>query len=461
MSVYFAAIKLVPITTGDNSSGQIYMSKRLLQRLGLEQKQSIHICLGKKMKEVHVGILKVPSNEIHLPQSFLNEFSIGLTHQKFLAKHIQTKRILYLGPVIALVTEIQSPGKDQEPDFGSIHTFCRELQQITEKQGGLFYVFHYQDISDECITGYYFDQNKWVCAKLPMPDVVYNRVHSRKTEQTSLFKTFRKKLEQFSIPMFNDRFLSKWEVYQHLMQESTIQPFMPETRLLSEENLSHFLDQYESVFIKPVHGSQGRNISKLMKDGESVSLQTSRTPLADRSLKKYLRKDIFYRLKPFLTNRIYIIQQGISLINFEEKTIDFRVLVHKNREDLWEVTSLVARISAEQQFVSNLAKGGTIMKPLKALTACFNTETSLQIIALMKEISINAAEIISRNTSGLTGELGIDIGIDTSGNPWIIEINSKPSKNFEDHSTKIRPSAKAIFHFCTKLALDGVLEMED
>ena len=101
------------------------------------------------------------------------------------------------------------------------------------------------------------------------------------------------------------------------------------------------------------------------------------------------------------------------------------------------------------------------MKPLLALTTCFNQETSLQLLSVMRDLSIEAADIVSRNTNGVTGELGIDIGVDDTGRPWIIEVNSKPSKNFEDTLTKIRPSAKAIIQFCTKLALDGVLEMEE
>jgi glutathione synthase/RimK-type ligase-like ATP-grasp enzyme len=428
----------------------------------MNQNRTIRICLGKRITKVKVTEnANVPYDEIQLNDRFLNKFLICFYKQKFIAKYMQANEMLYIGPIIALVTEIPSIQENQEPNFGSIHTFCKELNQFVTKTGGFFYVFHYQDFSGESVDGYYFDQNKWVFAKLPPPDVVYNRIHSRQKEQTRLFKTFRNVLEQFSIPMFNDRFLSKWEVYQHLTQEKNIHPFMPVTRLLSQESFFEFIDQFESVFIKPVHGSQGRNIIKLVKEDEQVLVQTSKTPLPNNSIKKYLKNNVFYQLKPNLHNRIYIIQQGIPLIHFEDKTIDFRVLVHKNQRSFWEVTSLVARISAEQQFVSNLAKGGKVMKPLPVLTSFFNKETAVQLISLMKELSIHAAEIIGANTNGITGELGIDIGVDVSGMPWIIEVNSKPSKNFEDSLTKIRPSAKAIIQFCTKLALDGVLEMEE
>jgi glutathione synthase/RimK-type ligase-like ATP-grasp enzyme len=463
MSVNLASIKLVPFETEDKFAGQIRMSSYLIQRLGIVPNQNVRICLGKKITSVKVfEVAKLPRDEVQYnDEKFLNKFSIVFHHYRFLAKYLKDKEMLYIGPIIALLTEIPSFQDDQEPNFGSIHTFCKELNQLVMKTGGFFYIFDYRDFSGESVNGYYFDDDQWVYSKLPLPDAIYNRIHSRKSEQTRSFKNFRMVLEQFSIPMFNDRFLSKWEVYQHLMQESRIHPFMPETSLLAQENLYAFMEQYETVFIKPVHGSQGRNIIKLVNEDESVQIQTSRTPLPNHPSKKYLKNLVFYQLKPYLHNRIYIIQQGIPLLHFEEKPVDFRVLVHKNQQNLWEVTSLVARISAEEQFVSNLAKGGKIMKPLQVLTSFFNKKTAFQILSLMKDVSIDAAEIISRNTNGITGELGIDIGIDESGKPWIIEINSKPSKNFEDSLTKIRPSAKAIIQFCTKLAFDGVLEMEE
>jgi glutathione synthase/RimK-type ligase-like ATP-grasp enzyme len=141
--------------------------------------------------------------------------------------------------------------------------------------------------------------------------------------------------------------------------------------------------------------------------------------------------------------------------------MDFRALCHKNQHDLWEVTSLVARISAEEQFVSNIARGGQTTKPLSVLKPLFRKKMCNEIILQMKELSIEAATIISSHSDGITGELGVDIGVDQDGKVWLIEVNSKPSKNFEEPAVKIRPSAKAIVRFCTKLAFDAPLLKEE
>ncbi|MDP4172180.1 MAG: YheC/YheD family protein, partial [Bacillota bacterium] len=94
------------------------------------------------------------------------------------------------------------------------------------------------------------------------------------------------------------------------------------------------------------------------------------------------------------------------------------------------------------------------------LSSSFNKETAMEIIALMKELSVETASILSSKATGLIGELGVDIGIDSTGKLWIIEVNSKPSKNFEDSGQKIRPSAKSILTYCTMLAFKATTEQE-
>jgi glutathione synthase/RimK-type ligase-like ATP-grasp enzyme len=138
--------------------------------------------------------------------------------------------------------------------------------------------------------------------------------------------------------------------------------------------------------------------------------------------------------------------------------MDFRVLCHKNLNNQWQVTSIVARVAAENEFVSNLARGGRMLKPLNVLRTCLGHKKSLEVLALMKELAVETASTISCSSSGITGELGIDIGVDQYGKLWIIEVNSKPSKNFEDGLGKIRPSAKALIQFCTLLAFDSQIK---
>jgi glutathione synthase/RimK-type ligase-like ATP-grasp enzyme len=264
------------------------------------------------------------------------------------------------------------------------------------------------------------------------------------------------------IPFFNDRFLSKWEVYEQLTEEPKLDSYIPETKLFSKKHFFDLAQKYDTLFVKPIHGSQGRNIIKVNRVADSLySLETSLKFVPAKKEEKFSLDELYQQIKPILHNQIYIVQQGIPLMTFQTASMDFRVLCHQNRQNDWIVTSTVARIAAKQEFVSNLARGGTLTRPLNALRTSMDHNKSREVLALMKELAIEAASIVSQNSQGIIGELGIDIGIDQAGNPWLIEVNSKPSKNFEDGTTKIRPSARAIIEFCTILAFDTVVIKED
>jgi glutathione synthase/RimK-type ligase-like ATP-grasp enzyme len=449
-------ITIVPMKSVNRTEHFVQMSSKLFIQLQLETNE-IKISVGKKMVKVKIRTVEMSPNEIHFPENLFQLFCLPIQRYKFHSIYKEEIHSLYLGPVIGLVTDFKTNG-NEEPYFRSIHSFCEELHHGLTENGGFLYVFSYPEFS---VQGYYFDDGKWKSAVLPLPDVIYNRIHSRKIEFGKEYHLFRQRLTELSIPIFNDRFLSKWEVHEHLIHENHLHSYIPDTNLFTKEHLDAFANKYETVFIKPVHGSQGRNIFKLKKENTHLILDSSVKlhPANKQILLSF--EEIYQHIKPLLNNRIYIIQQGIPLLTYQNRGMDFRVLCHKNQQNTWKATSLVARISAKDEFVSNIARGGEILTPINALKDSMSINDAKVLITEMKELAIETAIIIERKSSGITGELGIDIGIDQEGNPWLIEVNSKPSKNFEDGQMKIRPSAKAIIQFCTMLALDTTSEMED
>jgi predicted ATP-grasp superfamily ATP-dependent carboligase len=64
------------------------------------------------------------------------------------------------------------------------------------------------------------------------------------------------------------------------------------------------------------------------------------------------------------------------------------------------------------------------------------------------------ATTLEKKQAGTYGELGLDIGMDIYGNPWLIEVNSKPRKTTEtDFSMKIvRNSFKRPLQYSSYLA---------
>ncbi|MDN3015176.1 YheC/YheD family protein [Paenibacillus sp. BSR1-1] len=457
MSFSFSTISIIPIVSSKQHDRFIQMSRQMFQQLKLNNDQELNVTIGRSSKKVNIQIVEMDTNVVQIPDSIMTALDLPSIKIKLQAFYRRDNQTLQLGPVVGLLTDFATD-EINEPHFRSIHGFCEELHQGISENGGLFYVFSLEQFSSQ---GYYFNAGKWSPAKLPLPDVIYNRIHSRLLEQKNQFQDFRNRIEKLNIPLFNDRFLSKWEVYKHIREENHLIPYTPETKIYSKESLFDFVQKYPTVYIKPIHGSQGKNIIKIVREKENLyRFQTSFTTDTAKIESIYSLEEIYQRIKPLLTNRIFLIQQGICLITQDSRSIDFRVLCHRNENDAWGVTSMVARVANEQEFVSNLARGGTLLRPLQALLRWMDRRNALQTLSLMKELSIEIAENIGRRSTGITGELGIDIGVDEGGKPWLIEVNSKPSKLFEDNPGKIRPSAKAIIQFCTKLAKDVISEKE-
>lgn len=352
--------------------------------------------------------------------------------------------------IFAILTDFVP--KEHPITFHSIHSFCEEVALYCEKNGILFYVFAVQPLLNK-LSGYVFENHEWTTTKVPLPHIIHNRIHSRKKEQSKEFQQFINDLQTFGIPHFNDRFLNKWETHTILYEELHLRPYLPATELIiSKQNFEAFLQKYDQVFIKPIHGSQGKRIIRITTIDSCYELDyTTFSSEIERHFSSFPL--LFRALQTLITKGAFIIQQGITFVRSDQCGIDFRVLCHQNQTGSWVASSIVARVSHKDSFVANIARGGEICKPIEVLNKSFDLSTTKHIIKLLKELAIEISKIISDATSGYYGEFGIDLGVDENGHPWIIEVNTKPSKNFEPavQQSHIRPSAMAIVHYAKYL----------
>ncbi|KON89555.1 hypothetical protein AF332_23840 [Sporosarcina globispora] len=450
MSVSLLPITIVPVKMFQDNYFHIQISHSLVHYWNIDLQMPHVLRIGNHSIQITIEGANITKDELIFSDRLLQECCLPIEDLHFVASYSRKDLTIIAGPIIGLMTDFNDKG--EEPDFRSIHSFCEELHEVVSNMGGFLYVFHFQDYIQGSIQGYCLQEGKWIKRPVPLPSAIYNRIHSRMLEASSAFQSFKNSIIKHNIPVFNDRFLSKKEVHNLLFSEDHMHPYLPDTVIADEQTIKEMLARHSLVFLKPIHGSQGRNIIRLSLNGEEIIAELSTGNGRENTLtfKNYTRFAQWFQHCQKKT--IFLTQQAIPLQTYKNRQLDFRVLCHKNFQDIWKATSAVARISAEQQFVSNIARGGEIMKPLRIFSMLSDQKTAVQQLALLKELAVETAAIISQKCEGLIGELGIDIGLDTSGKLWIIEVNSKPSKNFEDKEKRVRPSAKALIEYATALS---------
>lgn len=438
----------------------IIMNESMMKLLRIPKAQHISLQFGVHTQTVK--LLPTPKKQglfIH-PKS-AQKLGIPMLSQQKLQLHAHYdshSAILKLGPLISVLISKEEPENQSRP-FGVISTFCRELAEACMRHGALVYFFTPNSIpnSGTWMNGWILD-GEWKKQALPMAEVVYNRLPTRKLEQQpNVQRFFQSTAKEQQISIFNERFLDKHDVFQALQDDDKVKTYLPESHLLQNASvLSYMLDKYRVLYVKPVQGSQGKGIYRITAlDSQRLITLEAANVINQQPLKYANVSSLFRALKPKLLKTQYQLQQGLSVIQIGRKPVDFRALVQKNTKGQWSITSIVARTAGDEKFVANLATGGTIDTVVNTLprTNLLQHVSSDEMLIGLRRAAIAISEAIDRNIDAHFGELGVDLAIDVQGRIWLLEVNSKPSKkdNTPLQGTRIRPSVRMVISYAKYL----------
>lgn len=420
----------------------------------IENKESIQLSFGNRSLTAYANKGR---DALELSDDVASQLAIPLKEQTILAKYNLKENQIKIGPVLAVLT-VDSESEHENGPFGPLSAFYYELARYCLQNHLFFYVISLRSKhSDTELIGYRFINNEWGKCSLPLPDVIYNRISSRKYENSDEAKKLFTLFQKESIPVFNERFLNKWDVYRMLADNPVLVPHLPETILYEKaSDLDSMLQSHTVVFAKPTTGSLGRGIVRMMHtNGQYVVHFSNKAPVLNDH-EPYNLLPLLRTVVPILRRQPYILQQGIKTITHNNQSTDFRILCNKDKTGTWNVTSIVARCSANEQFVANVAMGGSLHHPKNVLSPLFSSRETNEIMKLLTDLSLQCAITIEQHCNGTYGELGVDLAIDEDGKPWILEVNTKPSKNDDStfllNENTIRPSTKALVQFATYLA---------
>jgi glutathione synthase/RimK-type ligase-like ATP-grasp enzyme len=434
----------------------VSVSENLIRRWGIPQNQSINLRFGAFKSNIRIIPVSGRTAQLRISEALAVQMGLrgGVPLRIAYRSGSQT---LQVGPLIGVIVSRDYPDSPDRP-FGNITAFCRELVDASTQQGAYAYFFPPNGIgtSNGTVEGWTY-AGGWRKGVFPAPDVLHNRLTTRKLEnKASVQKLFSETKDRYGTTIFNEKYLDKTEVFAALHKEPDLHKLLPESHPFSGfDSLKSMCSKYRTVFLKPVRGSLGKGIIRITRgNGGGYVCHYSELNGTRKAVYPSLPK-AFAALSPRLKSQRFQIQQGLSIATVEGRPVDFRALVQKGIKGNWDLTSIVGRIAGANHFVSNLAKGGAIA-PAKAAVLRSNIPTGKKSIALsrLRSAAIEIARGVESTIDAHFGELGVDLAVDQSGRVWLLEVNSKPSKNDNTQlrEGKIRPSVKKLVQYARYLA---------
>ncbi|MBT3406472.1 YheC/YheD family protein [Candidatus Woesearchaeota archaeon] len=311
--------------------------------------------------------------------------------------------------------------------YGESNNFYKSLVEVGHDLGLCVFTFGESDVNFEkksldanFIITSGSGKKLWVRRKVSFPKVVYDRA-------TGIPSTFRTKLEKAGMILVNPPELiglagDKWQSYSVLNRAgitATSETKQAETMLYSLPNLKTMIAKHSVVFLKPRRGSQGIGIMSLSKTQDGYLLKPNNQKFKSSQLNS---------ISQFVSGN-YIVQQGIAVTKYNNAVFDIRVLIQKNNRGKLRLTGMVARVSTPGQITSNLHTGGSNQRVSKVLNNLFGASAfRSEFKKKIENASFKTFHAIEDHLRKKLCEIAIDIMVDTKGDLYIIEINSKPGR---------------------------------
>jgi hypothetical protein len=218
----------------------------------------------------------------------------------------------------------------------------------------------------------------------------------------------------------------KWEHHRELMKTGNIRMHLPATMKLNKQSFITMLTRYETVYLKPNQGAFGVGVMQVRKM-EHKKNPSYRVHVGTQQ-KRF--QSIHKAYDFVMANRVnsdYLVQQGIDLLLWKKRPFDLRLMIAKQKDATWRNEGFLGRAAHPKKIVTNIRSGGTALAIEDLLSPYTNRITQKSIIRKLNTLGSRICRQLQKNYPGIQ-LFGIDMGIDRSLKPWVIEVNTRPEK---------------------------------
>ncbi|GAB6988463.1 YheC/YheD family endospore coat-associated protein [Paenibacillus pini] len=285
----------------------------------------------------------------------------------------------------------------------------------------------------------------WTRKWRSFPNMIYDRCRIQKSSRFKQLLQFRSRYRH--LLFLNRPLRNKWTIHEVMSHKSEFRPFLPETRFYSSlSDVYAMLKNHTVIYVKPINGTGGRGILRIekLKAPSQYVIQGRNQKREIITPRKLHASRLGSVLNSWKLNDSYIVQEGISIELPDGRVHDYRMLVQKNKEGIWQFTGMAGRIGAPRSVTSNLHGGGKAVPADTLLEKWITDPTKRKQVSLKAEkFGLETAAYLEK-TYGALCELALDLAINKYGDIYLLEVNPKPAREVFSQSGEAETYRDAI-----------------
>ncbi|HWI55395.1 MAG TPA: YheC/YheD family protein [Desulfobacteria bacterium] len=324
-----------------------------------------------------------------------------------------------------LIGIFEEPWETQDFKLQRAGNYQLLLARASTELGCITYHFSLNELrGTNCIEGWYYDpgQKKWLQKEFPWPQVLYDRATFPYASQREKAKEFRRALKHFGQTMFlNTRSVfGKGYTSDILSKMPILSKYLPfNVENPSPLTVEGMVKRYSSVFIKTEHGSNLQGVLKVTRQNRSYVMSGRYETYTFPSF-----RELWVTIRSIVKTDPFVAQEGVRAALYQSQPLNVRTIVQKNGTGVWEVTLVKPWIASTPD-----VRGCPLQWTRTMMDIFSSSDKTASIYSEICNVSLAVCKTLEAHIGSL-GELGIDLMIDSSGHPWIIEVNGKTNKIF-------------------------------
>src|SRR5699024_2277644 len=258
---------------------------------------------------------------------------------------------------------------------------------------------------------------KWKNKTVKIPKLINNTPYKQQ-EYLDVIKFLEENsymlFQRYGSKKLTNDYLKEDDVFCHLI--------IPTSSVETFDDMITKVKKYSRVILKPQNGSQGRGIYFIEKDNDKyhVQFENQRKEMNAEQLQSFYEEQI--------KDKRYIIQKYIHSRNSTNQPFDIRIQFEKNRNGKWVRTQTYVRMGSPQKIVSNISKGGSVVRFNSFLKTEYGNDWKVYSDKL-KEVTEGLPRKIEELYDAEITSLGLDLGM-ADGEFYLFEVNYFPVCTF-------------------------------